>query len=105
MADKQRGIGRPFKKGQSGNPNGRPPKSRALSEELRRLLQRRAPGTKRTNLEVIVDQLVTLARDGDKDALRYVFDRLEGRPAQALELTGDEARPVTFRYIDGNEEA
>lgn len=94
-----------WKKGQSGNPNGRPPKSKALSEELRRLLQRHAPGSKKSNLEVIVAKLLELAREGDKDALRYVFDRLEGRPAQALELTGDDARPVTFRYIDGNEEA
>lgn len=94
-----------WKKGQSGNPKGRKPKSRAVSEEIRRLLQQRAPSTKRSNLEVIVSKLMALAREGDKEAIKYICDRLEGKPAQAVLLTGDDARPVTFRYIDGNEEA
>lgn len=94
-----------FKKGQSGNPNGRPRKNKAMSEELRRLLQRQAPGTKRSNLEVLVAKLLDMAEAGQLDAIKYICDRLEGRPAQAVELSGDEARPVTFRYIDGNEEA
>lgn len=94
-----------WKKGQSGNPNGRPRKNKALSEELRRLLQGQALGKKETNLQVIVAKLVALAREGDKDAIRYIFDRLEGRPAQALELTGDKERPVRITYVDGNKEA
>lgn len=93
-----------WKKGQSGNPNGRPPKAKAMSEELRRLLQRHAPGTKRSNLEVLVAKLVELAHGGDKDALRYIFDRLEGRPAQALEFSGDEARPLHITYVRGSEQ-
>ena len=90
-------------KGQSGNPAGRKPKTRAMSDELRRLLQNKAPGTKRSNLEVLVAKLVEMARDGDKDILRYVFDRLEGRPAQAVELTGDKARPLRIEYVKGKE--
>jgi hypothetical protein len=93
-----------WKKGQSGNPNGRPRKNKALSEELRRLLQGQAPGKKETNLQVITAKLVTLAREGDKDAIRYIFDRLEGRPAQALEFSGDKARPLHITYGRGSDQ-
>ena len=92
-----------WKKGESGNPNGRPRKNKSLSEELRRVLQERAPDLEQTNLQVIVAKLVEMARDGDKDILRYVFDRLEGRPAQAVELTGDKARPLRIEYVKGEE--
>jgi len=41
-ADKQQGntkrvIGKPFKKGQSGNPKGRPPKVRTIPDILRKI--------------------------------------------------------------------
>lgn len=93
-----------WRKGQSGNPKGRPPKGKAMSEELRRLLARQASGSKRTNLEVLVANLIDMALAGQLDAIKYICDRLEGRPAQAVELGGDEARPITFVYVDGNKE-
>ena len=93
-----------FKAGQSGNPAGRPKKGKALSDELRRLLQSQAPGSKRSNLQVLVAKLVAMARKGDRDCLRYIFDRLEGRPAQSMELTGDEKRPLHITYAKGSEE-
>jgi len=94
-----------WKKGQSGNPRGRPAKGKAMSEELRRLLQRQAPGKKETNLEVIVAKLVALALEGGQlDAIKYICDRLEGRPPQAIELGGDKARPLRITYVDGNKE-
>ena len=90
-------------KGQSGNPKGGPRKNKALSEELRALLQRQAPGSKHTNLKELVAKLVRMALKGDKDCLRYIFDRLEGRPAQSMEITGDEKKPLHITYV-GKEE-
>lgn len=92
-------------KGQSGNPNGRPRKNKAMSDELRRLVQGKAPGKKETNLQIITAKLMALAEAGQLDAIKYIFDRLEGRPAQAVQLTGDEKQPLRITYVDGNKEA
>ncbi len=94
-----------WRKGQSGNPNGRPRKNKAMSEELHRLLQRQSPGKKETNLQVITAKLMALAEAGRLDAIKYICDRLEGRPAQAVQLTGDEKQPLRITYVDGNKEA
>lgn len=43
------------------------------------------------------------AKGGDKEVLKDLFNRIMGRPTESLELTGDEARPVVFRYVRGDE--
>ncbi len=93
-----------WKPGQSGNPKGRPTKGKAISEEMRRLLQGQAPGTKQTNLAVLVAKLVEMALAGQLDAIKYICDRLEGRPPQAVELSGDKARPLHITYVRGSEQ-
>jgi hypothetical protein len=40
-----------------------------------------------------------LALCGDIKALSYIYDRLEGRPAQALELSGDDRKPLRIEYV------
>ena len=93
-----------WKKGQSGNPNGRPPKGKALTEELRLLLERKVWPFDKTARELIVIRLFHEGfSHGDVKALQYIFDRLEGRPAQSMELTGDEKRPLHITYV-GKEE-
>lgn len=42
----------------------------------------------------LADKLVTLAMSGDLGALKELGDRLEGKPAQAVEMTGAEGGPV-----------
>ena len=75
----------PWKKGQSGNPNGRPKKDRCISDILREHgfdMQE----DKRTNLKLIVDKLYEKAIGGDLKAIDMIFDRLEGKPAQKVEV-------------------
>ncbi len=61
--------GRPFRKGQSGNPAGRPQGSRnKASIVLQNLLEQEG--------EAITRKAVELALDGDSTALRLVLDRL-----------------------------
>lgn len=92
-----------WKPGQSGNPNGRPPKAKSLTDLLRNRVAAKGPDGK-PNMEAITDKVMQLALAGERWAVELIYDRLEGKPAQALELTGDEAKPVIFRYLRGSEE-
>jgi len=78
----------PFKKGTSGNPKGRPPQAESITALLRAKLE--APKTlkdKRPRKEKIVEKLLELAELGDIHALRYVFDRIDGKPVESMELS------------------
>ena len=81
---------RPFQKGQSGNPAGRP--KNVLTGALRRKLEEVESGElgTRTNAEALADKLFDLALSGNVEALKICFDRLEGRPRQTVSLTLDQ---------------
>ena len=49
-------------------------------------------------------KLVEMALAGQLDAIKYICDRLEGRPPQAVELSGDKARPLHITYVRGSEQ-
>jgi hypothetical protein len=79
--------GHEFKPGVSGNPAGRPP-IRGLLVHLKKKLVEFAEGGKGefTLEELIVCQLVQMAAKGDLAAIREIFDRMEGKPRQALDF-------------------
>lgn len=56
-------------------------------------------GKKTTYLNRIATKVVTLAASGDVPAIKELFDRIDGKPAQAVELSGDAANPVAFNMI------
>jgi hypothetical protein len=68
---------KPFKKGQSGNPKGRP-KSITLSEAMRNELAKVLPGTDQTFAEIIAKKLVQGAAMGNILAAKEIADRTEG---------------------------
>ena len=119
-ADKQRGnskrvIGKPFKKGQSGNPKGRPKKGEAWADVANDLLNSKeiditmktADGKiKRLNLEsdktlrhaVIIGQ-INSAMAGNVQAAKEVADRTEGRAKEFREVT-NKNDPIQVMVID-----
>jgi hypothetical protein len=79
-----------FRKGQSGNPAGRP-KSLTLSEAYRRELAKVDPDDPqgRTHAEVLAGRMIARAKTGDVQALKELADRVVGKPRQTVALTSD----------------
>ncbi|GAG14152.1 unnamed protein product [marine sediment metagenome] len=93
-----------WNKGKSGNPNGRPPNAKCLTDLLRRKLAAKDPDGK-PKMDVITDKVIALALTGERWAVELIYDRLEGRPPQALELTGGKGPPLRITYVDGDKKA
>ena len=74
-----RGAGRPFEKGVSGNPAGRPPGSRNRGTEIAQaLLDGEA--------EALARKCIELALDGDRISLKFCLERLVPRRPRAVAL-------------------
>jgi hypothetical protein len=78
-----------WRAGQSGNPRGRPPTGHAFADALRAEFAK-SPGS----LEAIVEKVIALAMDGNIAAITFIADRLDGKPAQAIEHSGAEGGPI-----------
>lgn len=78
-----------FKPGESGNPNGRPPKGYSITEMMKEMLANE-PKVKETLGKVII----TKALEGDITAIKTVWQYMDGMPKQSVELTGDESKPL-----------
>ncbi len=53
-----------------------------------------AKGKKR--IEVIADKCSKMAEEGDMAAIREIGDRLDGKPAQSVELGGKDGKDLSF---------
>lgn len=85
MAEAQQVEEKPwlFKKGQSGNPGGRPP-------DLVASFGRKHVDTlkKRTHAQAVVEAAFRKAEKGDSRVLPYLMDRLFGKVVTPIEVTG-----------------
>src|SRR3712207_6345762 len=79
--------GRPFAKGQSGNPKGRPKNGHTLADALRSEL---TPDRRAQVVQAIIERAVS----GDVAAIKLLFERVDGRVPRPLELTGEGGGPV-----------
>ena len=83
---------KPWKKGQSGNPKGRPP------DLIKTMLK--AVGDEK-GLHDIADAIMKKALKGDVKAAEFVYDRLYGKPKQSQDIKIEAERPI-FTSIDLN---
>ena len=81
-----------FRPGQSGNPAGRPKTS--LTAALRKVLDAVVPADSqgRTYNELIAQQICERAATGDVRAATLVWERVEGKATQPIEVTNDDAK-------------
>ena len=79
----------PFTKGQRGNPGGRPRSRKTVADALEKYAAGKTDGV--ANRDVLAKTLWELATvDRDITAIRYVYDRLIGRPMETVkaDVTG-----------------
>jgi hypothetical protein len=94
-------MARPFEKGDPRiNRKGRPKKGAALTDILNNKLDM-VHKTGKIKREAIAEKLIEAALNGDLAALKYVFDRVDGRPKESIELT-DGAIDTRLREIMSN---
>ena len=80
-----------------GNENNR--KGRIWQSAIHQALEKRGAGDRMEALRAIADRLIDQAEAGDMAALKELGDRIDGRAAQALTVTGDdEGGPVRHLF-------
>ena len=75
-------IGKPFKPGVSGNPNGRPKKGYAIADIIAAKLEGIDDESKKSNLETIISKITDKALEGDLQAFDRLMDRTVGKAVQ-----------------------
>jgi len=97
-AKKQKRVrGRPFKKGQSGNPKGRPKGSISLTSIIKKKLQELTPDGKRQALEMLADNIIQDALDSSDKMRTLIWAYLDGLPKQGMDITsGGEPMGIIF---------
>ena len=66
-------------------------------EALRRAVLKRVEGEQ--NLDRLASVVVNSALNGDMQAAKEIGDRLDGKPAQALEHSGPEGGPLVVTWL------
>lgn len=86
-----------FEKGKSGNPKGRKPLGKTLTEVLRRYGKTAPEGSDMTRNELLANELWQLALAGDITAIKYIYDRVDGKPQESIKHRGDADEPVVLK--------
>lgn len=96
----------PWQKGQSGNPRGRPSPEILKTALIKLLREKSEDGVK--NYDRLVWKLLQLGLAGNLDAIKYMFDRVDGplppaafEPIDALEAAPADRRiEIVYRHPD-----
>lgn len=99
-----------WKKGQSGNLNGRPKGTLNSATRLKRFLElyqeKTNPVTGEKELFTVAEQmdmaLIAKALKGDIRAYQEIFDRFEGKPKQVIESQGEQPLTIKIVRTDGD---
>ncbi len=83
-----------------GNQNAA--KAKVWTAAVERALSARSALDRKDALEACANALIDKAMEGDMTALKELGDRLEGKPAQAVSLSGELAHKHTLADVLGS---
>jgi hypothetical protein len=94
-----------FQPGQSGNPRGRPRKHHSVTEALEKYVNTKDKLSGKQRREVLAAELWRIATRGEDDkaklqAIKYIYDRIDGRPRESVELTGADMAAKLREVLD-----
>ena len=103
---------KPWKPGQSGNLNGRPPKELSLTDGLREYVNEKDLDKKRERKDMLVEKIYQMALRGDIGAIKEIWNRLEGLPKgsetivpiQINNFTPQDVKDGAMMWIENNQE-
>lgn len=85
-------AGAPF-----GNKNGA--RAKVWRDAINRALAKATPANI-ARVDELAETLVSLAAQGDMAALKEIGDRLDGKPAQSMQVSGEDGGPVQLQRIE-----
>jgi hypothetical protein len=83
-----------WKSGESGNPNGRPKKGQSLTDILReqaKIKDAKFNGEMVERKVALGNRMWMAALKGDVAIMKYMYDRLDGKPTQEIKVQSDVA--------------
>ena len=90
-----------FQKGQSGNPDGRPPGSGiSITTEIKRKLDEMQPGSRKTNLQALLEVILEKAlKAKDQQMITRIWNYIDGMPQQKTDVTSG-GKPIPILDSD-----
>ena len=64
---------------------------------IKRALARKSGENWRKGLDKVAEKFIEAAEKGDPWAMKEIGDRIDGKPAQSVTLSGDEDKPLITR--------
>jgi hypothetical protein len=83
-----------FKKGQSGNPKGRPPKGTTIADLIALEGDRIDAKTKLTNRQLLISKMYQFAIAGDPAFTRLLLEREYGKVLDEIQLSDGRTKPL-----------
>lgn len=88
-----------FKPGVSGNPAGKPKGTRSMGTILREMMSEEVSvlengqQVRKPFADIIIRKLIKKANEGNIQAIREIFDRVDGKVGQEIELSSPDNSP------------
>lgn len=82
--------------GQSGNPNGRPPKGFGITDTIKEMMHEKPEIRKGLAMKVL-----QLASEGNIHAIKLLWNYLEGMPVQKQEIGGVDGNAIKLAILTG----